>query len=315
MMRSCRDCSGYIPRRSISRSGASNACSTRSAGPTCACRRPFMSPAPTAKARPSPFCARCWRRRAQRVHVYTSPHLMRFNERIRLAAQGGGKLVDDARARRGARALRTRPMAAQPITFFEITTAAAFHAFRRDARRLAAARDRTRRPLRRDQRVARPKATIVTSVSLDHHGVPGRYGRKNRLREGRHFQARRPGDHRLPVGRGARVLEREARRVGAPLSSPGRDFHIREENGRLVFEDERGLLDLPLPRLPGRHQHRERRGRHRRVARGRAEICRRAPSRAGLTRAEWPARLQHLVARADRRSRTPERRDLARRRP
>src|SRR5208337_1954738 len=62
------------------------------------------------------------------VHVYTSPHLLRFNERIRLAAPGGGRLVEDD-ALRAALELCERANGARPITFFEITTAAAFHLF------------------------------------------------------------------------------------------------------------------------------------------------------------------------------------------
>ena len=92
-----------------------------------------------------------------------------------------------------------------------------------------------------------------------------------------------------------RVIEREAERVGAPLLVGGQDCDAREEHGRLVYQDEDGLLDLPLPRLAGRHQYRQCRHRDRRAAR-RESASPHAAYRAGLTRAEWPARLQRLTA-------------------
>ena len=99
------------------------------------------------------------------------------------------------------------------------------------------------------------------------------------------------------------MLEREARRVGAPLIVAGEDFHMREENGRLVFEDESGLLDLPLPRLAGRTSIRTRPPRSRRCARSAPDLDT-TPSRRPVARrvagaAATPA------ARARRRSRAP----------
>ena len=110
------------------------------------------------------------------------------------------------------------------------------------------------------------------------------------------------------------VLEREARRVGAPPIVAGRDFHIRDENGRLVYEDERGLLDLPLPRLAGRHQHENAAGAIAALRAVAPEIPT-AAIEAGLTHAEWPARLQRLIRGRMCRSRPAGRRGLARRRP
>ena len=91
------------------------------------------------------------------------------------------------------------------------------------------------------------------------------------------------------------VLEREASRVCAPLIAAARNYEAREEHGRLVFEDERGLLDLPLPRLVGRHQHQN-------AATAIATLRTIEPSLAasafehGLLHVDWPARLQYLAA-------------------
>ena len=92
-----------------------------------------------------------------------------------------------------------------------------------------------------------------------------------------------------------RVIEREALRVGAPRIVAGRDFFVRAEHGRLVFEDHDGLLDLPLPRLAGRHQH----GNAATAIAALRAIEPDLPTRAlerGLLEAEWPARLQRLRA-------------------
>jgi dihydrofolate synthase / folylpolyglutamate synthase len=227
-----------------------------------------------------------------RVHVYTSPHLLRFNERIRLAAPGGGKLVEDD-ALTQALEFCERANGAQPATFFEITTAAAFHLFasvpadwllletglggRYDATNV----------------IMSPKATVITSVSLDHPEFLGETVEKIAYEKAGIFKRGVPAIIGFQSEAAKRVLEREARRVGAPAIIAGEDFHIFEENGRLVFEDQRGLLDLPAPRLPGRHQHQNAAGA---IAALRAvvpEISIEAIE-TGMRKAEWPARLQRL---------------------
>ena len=98
------------------------------------CRRSSMSRAPMARARPSPISAPCMEAAGLKVHAYTSPHLVRFHERIRVA----GELISEA----DLTALLEECEAAnggEPITFFEITTAAAFLAFSRDPGGLPAA--------------------------------------------------------------------------------------------------------------------------------------------------------------------------------
>ncbi len=91
------------------------------------------------------------------------------------------------------------------------------------------------------------------------------------------------------------VIEREAASVGAPLIVNGRDYTLREENGRLVFEDEIGLVDLPPPRLPGRHQHGNAANALAALRAIEPSLSARVLERA-LSEAEWPARLQRLRA-------------------
>ncbi|MGA8169647.1 MAG: folylpolyglutamate synthase/dihydrofolate synthase family protein [Methylocystis sp.] len=228
-----------------------------------------------------------------RVHVYTSPHLLRFNERIRLAAEGGGRLVDDD-ALKGALELCERANGARPITFFEITTAAAFHLFANTPADWLLLETGLGGRFDATNVIASPKATIVTSVSLDHQEFLGDSVEKIAFEKAGIFKRDVPAVIGFQSDGARDVLVREARRVGARTIVADQDFHIYEENGRLVFEDARGLLDLPVPRLPGRHQHQN-------AAAAVAALRAAAPQvptsaiDAGLLAAEWPARLQRIT--------------------
>ncbi len=228
-----------------------------------------------------------------RVHVYTSPHLLRFNERIRLGAEGGGRLVDDDRLMATLEECE-RVNGAQPVTFFEITTAAAFKLFSETPADWLLLETGLGGRYDATNVIKAPKATIVTSISIDHAEFLGDTVEKIAYEKAGIFKRGAPAIVGFQNEAAGRVLAREAQRVGAPLVVAGEDFHISAENGRLVYEDAHGLLDLPLPRLPGRHQHENAAGA---IAALRAVM----PDfeakfiEAGLTRAEWPARLQRLV--------------------
>jgi dihydrofolate synthase / folylpolyglutamate synthase len=142
--------------------------------------------------------------------------------------------------------------------------------------------------------IANPKATIVTSVSLDHMEFLGDTLEKIAFEKAGIFKLGAPAIIGFQSEPALKVLQREARRAGAPTFIAGQDFHVREENGRLVYEDERGLLDLPLPRLAGRHQHENAAGAIAALRTAAHDIATSAIE-TGLTRAEWPARLQRLM--------------------
>jgi dihydrofolate synthase/folylpolyglutamate synthase len=228
-----------------------------------------------------------------RVHVYTSPHLLRFNERIRLGAEGGGRIVDDAPLNAALERCE-QANAGAPITFFEVTTAAAFLLFSETPADWLLLETGLGGRFDATNVVSRPKATVITSISIDHQEFLGDTVEKIAFEKAGIFKR----DAHAIVGYqsepAAQVLERQARRVGAPLTLAGRDFHMREEGGRLVFEDEQGLLDLPLPRLAGRHQHENAAAA---IAALRAILpdLPAAAIESGLTGAEWPARLQRLL--------------------
>jgi dihydrofolate synthase / folylpolyglutamate synthase len=224
----------------------------------------------------------------KRVHVYTSPHLVRFNERIRLA----GELVDDE-AMFAAFDRCEAVNSGQSISVFEITTAAALLMFSEAPADylllevgLGGRYDAT-------NVVDAPVATVITPVSMDHPEFLGATVDKIAYEKAGILKRGAPAVIAEQDARALEVIEREALRVGAPRIVGGRDFTMREENGRLVFEDAIGLLDLPLPRLPGRHQHVNAANALAALRAIEPNLSARVLER-GLAEADWPARLQRL---------------------
>ncbi|UWR76482.1 bifunctional folylpolyglutamate synthase/dihydrofolate synthase [Phaeobacter inhibens] len=219
------------------------------------------------------------------VHAYTSPHLARFHERIRLAGeliseQHLSEVLDECYAKNGG----------ENITYFEITTVAGLLAFSRMPADytllevgLGGRLDATN--------VITPEVSVITPISIDHEQFLG-----NTLAK---IAAEKAGiiKRGIPVVVGPQpdeameVIEATAARLGAPLIAYGQHWHVWEERGRLVFQDEAGLLDLPLPALLGAHQI-QNAGAALAVLRhmGADE----AACEAAMTNAEWPARMQKL---------------------
>ena len=227
------------------------------------------------------------------VHAYTSPHLVRFNERIRLGRPGGGRLVEDAELER-AFARCEQVNGGQSISFFEITTSAAFLLFAEHPADYLLLEVGLGGRLDTTNVVEHPLATVVTPVSMDHPEFLGStvdaiaFEKAGILKRGSTAILAPQSDEAL------NVLLRQAAKVGnAPPLVGGQDYTVGEERGRLVFQDERGLLDLPLPRLAGRHQHLN-------AATAIATLRAVVPDlpasayEAGMTKADWPARLQPL---------------------
>ncbi|MGD0187137.1 MAG: folylpolyglutamate synthase/dihydrofolate synthase family protein [Roseiarcus sp.] len=222
------------------------------------------------------------------VHVYTSPHLVRFNERIRLA----GALVDDERL---ASALdRCESVnAGQSISVFEITTAAALLLFSEAPADYLLLEVGLGGRFDATNVIDAPAATIITPVSFDHPEFLGETVEKIAFEKAGILRRGVPAIIAEQEEAALRVIEREALRVGAPRIVAGRDFFARAEHGRFIFEDHDGLVDLPLPRLAGRHQHANAATA---IAAVRA-ILPDMPTHAlerGLLEADWPARLQRL---------------------
>jgi dihydrofolate synthase/folylpolyglutamate synthase len=184
-----------------------------------------------------------------RVHCYVSPHLVQFRERIRLA----GELISDPRLS-ALLAECEEANGGEPITFFEITTAAAFLAFAREPADYLVLEVGLGGRLDATNVIADAAVSVVTTVDYDHQQYLGETlgeiaGEKAGIikRGGKAVIGYQPEQ-------ALAVLRRAGERAGAKLSIAGEDWHVSGQNGRLVFQDDAGLLDLPLPGLAGRHQ-------------------------------------------------------------
>ncbi|MDP2354792.1 MAG: folylpolyglutamate synthase/dihydrofolate synthase family protein [Beijerinckiaceae bacterium] len=225
----------------------------------------------------------------KRVHVYTSPHLVRFHERIRLA----GSLVSEEQLA-SAFARCERANAGEPITVFEITTAAAFLLFSETPADALLLEVGLGGRFDSTNVIERPLASVITPVSMDHLDFLGDTLGKIAFEKAGILKAGVPAIIAPQEDEALSVIERQAARMRAPLCIAGRDYHVGEEGGRLVYDDARGLLDLPLPRLQGRHQHDN-------AAAAIAALRKAFPDvgsgaiEAGLREAQWPARMQALT--------------------
>ncbi|EJW12989.1 Dihydrofolate synthase [Rhodovulum sp. PH10] len=227
------------------------------------------------------------------AHVYTSPNLVRINERFRLGRAGGGVLVSDEELIE-ALELCERTNAGQPITVFEIETAAAFLLFSKHPADVLLLEVGLGGRLDATNVVESPLASVVTSVSMDHLEFLGDTLEKIALEKAGIFKRGVPAVIARQGDVVRDVLVDRAERVGAPLHVAGQDWVAGEERGRLVYQDTDGLVDLPAPRLFGRHQ----------VDNAGAAIAALRVSglplpatafEQGLVRAEWPARMQRLA--------------------
>jgi len=226
------------------------------------------------------------------AHAYISPHLVRFNERIRLGRPGGGLLVDDATLIGAIRHVLS-VNGGDPITFFEITTAVAFHLFAEHPADFCLLEVGLGGRFDATNVVDQPLAAAITSVSYDHADFLGEDLAGIAAEKAGILKRGRPGIVAPQDEHAFAMIAVEAEAAGAPLFRHGMEYTAFTEHGRLVYQDERGLLDLPLPRLHGAHQV-ENAGVAVAVLRA-AGI--RLPGNAietGLLAAEWPARLQRL---------------------
>ncbi|MCI5077574.1 folylpolyglutamate synthase/dihydrofolate synthase family protein [Oricola sp.] len=229
------------------------------------------------------------------VHVHTSPHLVRWHERFRLGRRGGpGRFVEDAVL---ADALRRISAAndGQTITVFEILTAAMFLIFSEHPADVAIVEVGLGGRFDATNVIAKPAATVIMPIGLDHEAY---LGDRIELIAMEKAGIIKPG---VPVVIGFQdnevareVLVETAARNGCPTAVYGQDFLAYEEHGRMVFQSESGLMDLPMPRLPGRHQ----------LANAAAALVtvaaagftmRQETAEAALQSVEWPARMQRLT--------------------
>lgn len=220
-------------------------------------------------------------------HAYTSPHLARFHERIRLA----GRLIEED----ALTAVLDRCLAANgpdPITFFEITTAAAFLAFAETPADWTLLEVGLGGRLDATNVVARPRLSVITPVDMDHEQYLGDTLGKIAGEKAGIIKRGVPVVVARQHPEAMAVIAAKAEAERAPLHAWGEQWVAEESGGRLIYQDERGLLDLPLPNLPGPHQI---------INAGTAVAALRVlgagDAEAAVSRAEWPARMQRLKGR------------------
>jgi len=225
-----------------------------------------------------------------RVHVYTSPHLVHFHERIRLA----GSLISEEELSDVLEECETA-IAGAPITFFEITTAAALLAFSRHPADALILEVGLGGRLDATNAIRRPAVTVITPVGLDHQEFLGD--------DLAGIAAEKAGiiKRGVPVIMGAQedrardVIERTADSLSAPLYAFGQDWFVHAERDRTVYQDENGLLDLPLPKLRGPHQIDNAGAAIAALRHSSRNWAMESGMEQGLRRVEWPARLQRLT--------------------
>lgn len=219
-----------------------------------------------------------------KVHAYTSPHLVRFNERIRLA----GELISDERLNG---MLDRIEAAGTEATVFESTTAAAFLAMSETPADLAVVEVGLGGVLDATNVIERPLLSVITPVDLDHAEFLGTSLRGVAVEKAGILK---PGARGLIARQGEEAMaaiEVAALAAGAPLTVMGVDFDAWAERGGLAFQDQERFLDLPAPALAGPHQ----------IANAGLAVAvaleldlPEAAIARGLGAVRWPARLQRL---------------------
>lgn len=225
-----------------------------------------------------------------RVHAYTSPHLVRFNERIRLA----GNLIDDATLIR--LLLRCEEVnAGAPITFFEITTAAAYLAFAEVPAEIVLLETGLGGIADTTNVIPQPVLTALTPIGIDHVAFLGDTIAKIATNKAGILKPGVPCVVGPQPDEAIAVIEARAAETGSALFRHGRDWTVRETSDGIRWRDSQVELALPRPALLGAHQV---------VNAGVAIACARQLSgfdippdamAAGLRQVDWPARMQRLT--------------------
>ena len=225
-----------------------------------------------------------------KVHCYTSPHLVKFHERIRVAGElisehDLSALLEECEQANGS----------EQITFFEITTAAAFLAFSRTPADYLILEVGLGGRLDATNVIDHPAVSVITSIGLDHQQYLGETIEEIAREKAGILKRGTIGIVGAQSPEVREEIEGVAAKVGAPLKIANQDWQSYMQHGRLVFQDEDGLLDLPLPALQGPHQIDNA---------GNAIAAIRALSdgqitdaaiEAGLLNVTWPARMQRLT--------------------
>jgi dihydrofolate synthase / folylpolyglutamate synthase len=229
------------------------------------------------------------------VHVFTSPYLVRINECFRLGRHGGGVLVDDDELR-GTLEHCERANKGEPVTIFEIETAAAFCLFARHPADVVVLEVGLGGRLDSTNVIETPLAAVIAPVSMDHTEFLGDNLTAIAGEKAAIIKRNVPVVCAEQAPEAMAVIEAQANRMRAPIHANGQQWHVSVERGRLVYQDERGLMDLAAPKLFGRHQF-DNAGLAIATLRAIDAVKISMPAfEAGIVNAEWPARMQRLVS-------------------
>jgi dihydrofolate synthase/folylpolyglutamate synthase len=230
------------------------------------------------------------------VHVHTSPHLVRWHERYRIGVKGGpGRLVSDEMLLDAV--LRAEGVnAGQTITVFELLTAVTFILFADNPADAAVIEVGLGGMYDATNVLRNPAVSLIMPIAMDHQQWLGQTIEEIALAKAGIIKRGVPAvigrqEDEAALG----VLVDRAERMGAPYVVYGQDYLAHEENSRLLYQDDGGLMDLPLPALPGRHQYANAGAAIRAVKAAGFPVTEEIAARAmkGVT---WPARLQRLRA-------------------
>jgi dihydrofolate synthase/folylpolyglutamate synthase len=226
-----------------------------------------------------------------RVHVFTSPYLVRINECFRL----GGALVGDDELRAALEHCE-RADAGAPITIFEMETAAAFFLFAQRPADVVLLEVGLGGRLDATNVIEVPLASVIAPVGMDHTEFLGETLTAIAGEKAAIIKRDVPAICAEQSPEVMAVIEQQARRMHAPLHAAGQQWHVNVERGRLVYQDDRGLMDLAAPKLFGRHQF-DNAGLAIATLRAQDEFrIENAAFETGIVNAEWPARMQRLAS-------------------
>ncbi len=228
-----------------------------------------------------------------RAHVYTSPHLIDFHERIELACENGSAAISDECLRRHLAAVADAN-AGNPITYFEATTAAAFLAFAERPADLVILETGLGGRLDATNVIDSPRATVITPISLDHLDFLGTSLPEIAREKSGILKPSVPCIVAPQSQRALDVIERVAADIGAPLYVAGRDFAATVVDGSLQYRSRCNRFEMAVPQLQGDYQYE-----NAAVAIAASEIAFRdrigaAVVANGVGEAKWRARLERL---------------------
>jgi dihydrofolate synthase/folylpolyglutamate synthase len=229
----------------------------------------------------------------RRVHVYTSPHLVRFAERICLAGPAGPRPIDEPWLVDLLEECE-RANGAAEITFFEITTAAAFLAFARTPADVVLLETGLGGRLDATNVIPRPAVSVITPISIDHQSYLGESVFEIATEKAGILKAGVPAVIGAQEAPARTAIDEVATRLGVPLIAQGEAWDAYEQHGRLVYQDASGLIDLPRPRLFGYHQIGNAGIAVAAMRTALGDLVGEKHIAAGLENADWPARLERL---------------------